>query len=114
METIQQSKQSTKRVNWQCHISAWENSGSSQREYCRRHSLALSTFGYWKRKLRKSNCRQPRFYPLAIPTESIVKVERSGPRLHLLVNGDRFRIQIENDFSSTLLKKVVLTLEELQ
>ena len=114
METIQQSEQNIKLMNWQCHISAWENSDISQKEYCRCHSLALSTFSYWKRKIRQSNDEQPRFYPLSIPTEPVVEVEQSGSKLHLLVSGDRFHIQIENDFSSSLLKQVVLTLEELQ
>ena len=107
MEATNQSKQSTRHKNWQCHISAWESSGISQREYCRQHSLALSTFGYWKRKLRLSNDGQPRFYPLAIPIEPIVEVEQSDPGLHLFVNGDRFRIKLNNHLlNNHLLKEV--------
>jgi len=114
MEIIRQSSQAARFDYWLHHTTAWESSGVSQREYCRRHSLALSTFGYWKRKLRQSNEGPPRFYPLTIPAVVAVEDNPGDRGLHLLVNKDRFRIQIEEDFSSALLKKLVLALEEMR
>ena len=37
--------------NWAGHIEGWKASGESQRTYCEKSGLALSTFGRWWRKL---------------------------------------------------------------
>ena len=37
--------------HWQHHIDAWQQSGGSQAQYCRNHTLDQSQFSYWKRKL---------------------------------------------------------------
>ncbi|WP_419585961.1 IS66 family insertion sequence element accessory protein TnpA, partial [Thiolapillus sp.] len=37
---------------WQPHISAWPQSGLTQKAYCEQQELRYSTFGYWVRKLR--------------------------------------------------------------
>ena len=36
---------------WQARIEDWRQSGLSQAEYTRQQDLAISQFGYWKRKL---------------------------------------------------------------
>jgi len=36
---------------WQQHFSRWESSGLSQRAYCAREGLSLSTFDYWRRQI---------------------------------------------------------------
>ena len=40
---------------WQAHVSAWDGSGMSQAEYCRREGLNVRIFNYWKRKLSKTH-----------------------------------------------------------
>ena len=40
-----------KRHYWQQHIDAWQRSGLSQKAYCQREALAVSNFGYWRRRL---------------------------------------------------------------
>lgn len=40
---------------WQSHVSAWEQSGGNQAEYCRDHELNIKIFGYWKRKLLRTS-----------------------------------------------------------
>ena len=37
--------------HWLKHIKQWREDKLSQAEYCRRHSLSASAFGWWKRKL---------------------------------------------------------------
>lgn len=37
---------------WSGHLSGWRSSGLSRREYCAREKLAVSTLGYWQRRLR--------------------------------------------------------------
>jgi len=44
----------TKETKWQSHINAWKQSGLSQAEYCRKHSLNAHTFSYWRSRLLKA------------------------------------------------------------
>jgi len=39
---------------WQTHIREWEQSGLSQRRYCQERELSLSTFQWWRSRLKKS------------------------------------------------------------
>ena len=59
-------------VNWAAVIQSQQESGLSQREYCERHKLALSTFTNRKTKLNKSNTAitlfKPHFIELDVPT----------------------------------------------
>ena len=36
---------------WLNHIHQWMQSESTQTQYCRHHELALSAFGWWRRRL---------------------------------------------------------------
>lgn len=42
-----------KRKFWQAHITAWQRSGLSKVEYCRRHGLVLKQMWYWLRRHRR-------------------------------------------------------------
>ena len=35
---------------WQEQITAWEQSGQSQKAFCQQHELNYHRFGYWRRK----------------------------------------------------------------
>ena len=48
----------TKRAYWKKRIGQWERSGQSQRAFCAKRALALSTFLWWRSKLRRSETRQ--------------------------------------------------------
>lgn len=112
MEVNRYQGQQNKRKFWQIHIRACEDSGLSQREYCRQHSLALSTFGYWRRKIKRSITDQPRFYPLTIPTLASSATDKdTGIAFYL--KEKRFRIEVDVNFSPALLKKLVTTLEQM-
>jgi len=39
---------------WQEHINNWQQSQLSQKQYCERNNLGLSTFQKWKKKLHPS------------------------------------------------------------
>ena len=106
---IEQKKQAC----WQEHIQSWEQSGLSQEAYCKTKSLALSTFGYWRRKIIHSSADRPRFYPLALmPSfENQSKAQSGG--LQLIIGEKRFLVEIGNDFSEQVLKRLIVTLEQL-
>jgi hypothetical protein len=80
---------------WQEHFKSWENSGLSQAEYCRRHTLNYSVFHYWKRKLRRPS--QPSIAPKS-ETINFVEVGSSLPFSSGLslrtAPGDFFRLWI--------------------
>ena len=44
--------------NWEGLVAAWEKSGLSQSEFCRRRGVKLVTFGWWKRKLKGVTSRR--------------------------------------------------------
>jgi len=95
---------------WRRHIATWQRSGLSQAEYCRRNALPIKSFGYWKRKSDESSSGELKFFPLVVSTPP-----RSQESLSLLLTlqGKRFAIKIKEDFSPPLLKKLILSLEEL-
>jgi hypothetical protein len=41
-----------KRELWQQRIQDWKASGLSQKAWCQREQLPLSSLGYWRRRLR--------------------------------------------------------------
>ena len=74
-------------VNWAAVIQNQQTSGLSQRDFCAKHKLALSTFGHWKRRLNKNNTAlqlfkpqfieldlQPPLRPLPAPEEVVVEL----------------------------------------
>lgn len=79
-----------KRALWLGRLSQWESSGLSQREFCAKHGLALSTFQWWRRRLADADqgTSGAVFLPLPMSLQpvasatSVVEVElRSGTRL---------------------------------
>ena len=52
-QTIKRSS-SLNAEQWQQVIDQQQTSGMSQRVFCNTHSIGLSTFTHWKRKLQKS------------------------------------------------------------
>jgi len=48
-----ESKRVSTRVRWQKHIEKFETAGLTQTRYCEKNGLCLSTFQYWKRRLRE-------------------------------------------------------------
>lgn len=77
----------TKQAYWKKRIGQWERSGRSQRQFCAKRALALSTFQWWRGKLRRAEAQQ-RFMPLALSATpaaaAAIEVElRSRTRLRL-------------------------------
>lgn len=47
-----------KKINkegWQKFIKRWQDSGRSQRQFCRENQISLSAFRYYEKKLRSKN-----------------------------------------------------------
>lgn len=113
MSSIQSEKQETRCKYWQSHVSHWKSSGMSQRAYCLENKIALSTFTYWHRKFKKKvEEEQPQFYPLTLQAILNVGNDSKDSGLRLLLQEGKYCIDIEEDFSSTALQKLVQALEE--
>ena len=99
-----------KRGYWQGHVASWRQSGISQAEYCRRQSLSIKNFGYWKRKQSKTQYGELKFFPLVLSNPSQLQ---ESTTLQLTLQEKRFTIEIKEDFSPVVLKRLILSLEEL-
>ena len=110
MKNKQITSKAEKRRYWQGHIEFWQQSGLSQAEYCRRNSLPVKSFGYWKRRNSRSSKGQLNFFPLVL-SNPVVRPGHAS--LQLTLQEKRFAIEIEEDFSPSTLKKLILSLEEL-
>lgn len=108
MSSQTKSSHKAKRDYWQQQIRTWKTSGLTQKQYCRSNSIALSTFCYWKSKISRAEPTAPRFYPLAIPP-SLSEPPDAG--LMLVVGQKQFKVQIQEKFSPTALKKLIAILE---
>lgn len=98
---------------WQDHIDACDKSYLNQVDYCAKHNIALSTFGYWKRKLRKTDSNNQIFYPLTIPSGRSKIPNEGNAGIIVTLGGGRFSIEVETEFSTTALSQVITTLEQL-
>ena len=90
---------------WEKHISAWENNGLSQAEYCRKYGISVKTFGYHKRRMAAA-AMPPKVIPVpqtVLPTESKSRISKP---INLYVPGG-FRIEIEPDFCQITLKRML-------
>jgi transposase-like protein len=59
----------SKQKTWERHMRAYERSGLSIREYCRKHDLNFNTFGYWRHKLNNST-NEPQFVEVGNQAEA--------------------------------------------
>jgi len=94
---------------WTQHIEVWKSSGLSQRAYCEREGIAVSTLQWWCRRLRGSgHSDAPRFVPVAVEPISNVRDE---PIEVVLLSGRRLRLSAPRD--ETELARLVRLLEVL-
>jgi hypothetical protein len=114
MKHEQPESKLAKRQYWHEHIESWKRSGLSQAEYCRLNSLRLKNFWYWKKRNTGETSEQLRFFPLAlVPTKAAKAIKTEPVSLQLTLQEQRFRIEIGENFSPTVLKGLIMTLEQL-
>ena len=92
---------------WQLHINAWQQSGISQADFCRRHGLNIKIFGYWKRKL-YSRPEGVSFVPVAIKTSHTAYV-KTGSSLRV-VTSNGLSIEIGDGFNPATLRLLLDTI----
>jgi len=99
-----------RRRQFEEHIRRWRSSGLTQAEYCRRNELKWSTFHYWRKRLAATS--------QAVTLVQVpVGFNRNGlgpwgQGLTLLL-GDRYKVEIGDNFKASTLARLVDTLGQL-
>lgn len=89
---------------WREIINAWNPSTESQKEYCHRLGISLSTFGYVKGKLLKKSKAKTKFIPVSI--NSII--DSKSDYLNITFeNKNGMKLHIPFDLSSDQLPKII-------
>lgn len=101
---------------WAGHCEGWRGSGLSQRVYCQRHGLALSTFQLWRRRLA---CEQGKirtepgeadFEIVPLDFAPSISKPPSCP-LVLVVAGGRYRVEVNEGTGPDALRVLLDALE---
>jgi hypothetical protein len=102
----------SKSAFWQRHLENCRCSSLSQAEYCKKHSLALATFSYWKKRLQTPKQQeQVRFYPLAVRTTESKELKSLPAGLTILFGKNDVQVELAEDFSIPALKKLLTVLK---
>ena len=94
---------------WSGHIAGWNSSGLSQRAYCERESISVSSLQWWLRKLRTVERTDTASF---VPVEVSVREGACGEPIEVvLLSGRRLRLAAPR--SETELARLVRLLEVL-
>lgn len=94
----------TKTKFWKKHIGQWQDSGLSQREYCKANNLKESTFTDWKAKHSTSRKSVTR-----VPSSVVDNFIQSQGHLELIIK-DKLALRIPSNFDSQTLQRLLETL----
>jgi hypothetical protein len=97
---------------WSSHIQAWKQSNLSKAEYSRQHDLPIHALRYWFKKLESKNGQQSNNAVVPLPFHLQDLASRPSSPMTLKV-GQSYQVEINGDFSSTVLQKLIKTLEGL-
>lgn len=91
---------------WQARIRQWEQSGLSQRQFCDEHDLALSTFQWWRGRLKKIGGEAS-----AAMVELPLAVNVGGQPSDLTVEVGQFKVTVRGTVDREQLRSVLDVLE---
>jgi len=90
-------------IDWQRHVERCCHQGSTQADYCRRHNLILSRFGYWHRKLNSAQTGD--WLPVEIESS-----DDTDAAIDLVLDNGR-TLRITDGFDKNLLQQVIVAVE---
>jgi hypothetical protein len=95
---------SAKLAYYEKHVSAWAQSGLTQKEYCITSNISYGSFKDWRSKLEKSRAPQPRF----LETKVAANEKALSNALVLQISlGNGARIGISAQAPSEMVKQVL-------
>ena len=98
-------QQEAKRQFWKEQVQLWQESGLSQKEYCRQNDLRENQLTYWKKRYIKTES-----------SISLVELTLSGSHFSsqnhspLKVNLGEYQIEVDRGFDPVTLKQVIYVL----
>lgn len=103
---------------WGAQIRAWERSGLTQAEFCRREKLGMRLFGSWKRRLggrRLPGEPRAQFVAVAVCPErrETTALPVPPPTSLTVVTGTGYRVEVGDGFAPQTLARLLATLERL-
>jgi hypothetical protein len=102
-EICHQHDSRQKRQFWKSHVEQWQQSGLSQRAYCRNHGLKPDRFYYWRRRIQDPQ-GQISFLPVALPESLSARQKIGAVRIHA-PNG--FIVEFERPHGSQDVQELV-------
>lgn len=93
------------REYWKRHLADCRRSGLTYAEYCRRHELTESAFGYWRKKLSAVSEEKREFVELRVIAGDPARIE--------IVLRNQIRLVVHSDFDEAQLLRLVEVLEVL-
>jgi len=113
-----------KRRFWGAQLAAWQQSGLTQAEFCRRQGLDRRRFHFWKDLLERERSAESapaaepvlppaRFVPVTVglPTPMSTAPESSAVGAALTVVTGAYRIEVGDDFRTDTLTRLLTALE---
>ena len=112
-----------KRRFWGAQLRAWQQSGLTQADYCRRQGLDRRRFHFWKDLLERERSPEPmpaaapvlppvRFVPVPVgPLTPMSAASGGSPRATLTLVTGAYRIEISDEFRTDTLVRLLTTLE---
>jgi hypothetical protein len=91
-------------------LSAWERSGLSQAEFCRRRGVKGVTFAWWKRRLRQSRAGLESRRPSESPRFVEVRLAGSSASYEVVLAGGR-SIRVPASFEAESLSRLIAAVE---
>jgi hypothetical protein len=111
MHNFRKEKYSMERKDiWVQRFKEWEESGLKRAEYCRRNNFPVSTFDYWRARIRKESSvgfeeKGLVKLPMLLKQPSLVLYSVEYPSGH--------KVQVPEDYSSESLKRLISDLSEV-
>lgn len=90
---------------WQAHVKAQNESGLTQREYCRQNDISYWSFNHWKPRIENESVQ---FHEIS-PT--IMQGLPGENRRIAIMIGDTIRISVPDGFSSDTLREILAVLD---
>jgi hypothetical protein len=95
---------------WLDLLSAWERSGLSQAEFCRRRGVKGVTFAWWKRQLRRESEGSAKRPSAESPRFVEVRLAGSSASYEVMLSGGR-SIRVPATFEAESLSRLIAAVE---
>jgi hypothetical protein len=88
-------KQKKSVSEWRKIFEAWKASGQTRSEFCQERSIPVSTFDYWKKRLKAGKGATSRFVQVRHGVKSIDK----SAKIRIIVD-DRYSVELNAGFEA--------------